>query len=39
VVSAKEGTDYDEELGPVIEKVDDLSQRLGEVWTDELPAY
>ena len=39
VVSAEEGTDYDEELGTVIEEVDDLSQPLGEVWTDELPAY
>ena len=39
VVSAEEGTNYDDELGPVIEEVDDLSQRLGEVWTDELPAY
>jgi ribosomal protein S27AE len=39
VVSAEEGTRYDEELGPVIEEVDDLSQPLGEVWTDELPAY
>ena len=39
IVSAEEGTDYDEELSPVIEEVDDLSQPLGEVWTDELPAY
>jgi len=39
VVSAEEGTRYDDELGPVIEEVDDLSQPLGEVWTDELPAY
>jgi hypothetical protein len=39
VVSAEEGTRYDDELGPVIEAVNDLSQPLGEVWTDELPAY
>lgn len=39
VVSAEEGTNYDEELGPMIEEVDDHSQPLGEVWTDELPAY
>ena len=39
VVSAEEGTDYDEDLAPVIKEVGDLSQRLGEVWTDGLPAY
>ena len=39
VVSAEEGTAYDENLGPVIEEADDLSQPLGEVWTDGLPAY
>jgi hypothetical protein len=39
VISAEEGTEYDAELGPVIEEADDLSQPLGEVWTDELPAY
>jgi len=39
VVSAEEGTNYDDELGPVIEEVDELSQPLGEVWTDKLPAY
>jgi hypothetical protein len=39
VVSAEEGTEYDEELGPVIEQANDLSRPLGEVWTDELPAY
>jgi hypothetical protein len=39
VVSAEEGTAYDENLGPVIQNVDDLSQPLGEVWTDDLPAY
>ena len=39
VVSAEEGSAYAEDLGPVIDEVGDLSQRLGEVWTDELPAY
>ena len=39
VVSAEEETDYDEDLAPVIKEVGDLSQRLGEVWTDGLPAY
>ena len=39
VVSAEEGSAYAENLGPVIDEVGDLSQRLGEVWTDELPAY
>ena len=39
VVSAEEGSKYDENLRPVIEEVGDLSQQLGEVWTDELPAY
>jgi hypothetical protein len=36
---AQEGTDYDDDLGPVIEEAGDLSQPLGEVWTDGLPAY
>jgi len=39
VVSVEEGVDYDEELGPVLEEAQDLSQSLGEVWTDEFPAY
>ena len=39
VISAQEGTKYDEELGPVIRETNDPSQPLGEVWTDELPAY
>jgi hypothetical protein len=39
VVSAQEGSDYEDDLGPVIEEAADLSQLLGEVWTDRLPAY
>ena len=39
VVSAEEGSKYKENLGPVIDEVGDLSYSLGEVWTDELPAY
>ena len=39
VVSAQEGSDYEDDLGPVIEEAADLSQRLGEVWTDGLQAY
>ena len=39
VVSAEEDSAYDENLGPVIDKAGDLSQPLGEIWTDELPAY
>ena len=39
VVSAQEGSDYEDDLGPVIEEAADLSQPLGEVWTDGLPAY
>jgi hypothetical protein len=39
VASAEEGMDYDEELGPLIGEVDDLSQPLGDAWTDEISAY
>ena len=39
IVSAEEGSAYDENLGPVIKEAADLSQPLGEVWTDERPAY
>ena len=39
VVSAQEGSDYEEDLRPVIEEADELSQPLGEVWPDGLPAY
>ena len=39
VVSAEEGSAYEKNLGPVIEEAGDLFQPLGEIWTDELPAY
>jgi len=39
VVSAEEGTDYEDDLAPVLKEIADLSQPLGEVWTDGLPAY
>ena len=39
MISAEEGSKYDENLGPVIEEAGDLSQSLGEIWTDEFPAY
>jgi hypothetical protein len=39
VVSTQEGSDYEDDFGPVIEEADDHSQPLGEVWTDGLPAY
>jgi len=39
VVSAEEETTFDDELKPVIEEAEDLSQSLGEVWTDEYPPY
>lgn len=39
VVAAEKGTRYDEELAPVLEEAQELSQELGEVWTDEFPAY
>ena len=39
VVSAQEGGDYEDDLEPIIEEGDDLSQPLGKVWTDGLPAY
>lgn len=39
MVSVQEGSDYEDDIGPVIEEADNLSQRLGEVWTDGLPAY
>jgi len=39
VVSAEEGTTFRDELKPVIEEAEDLSQPLGEVWTDDYPPY
>lgn len=39
MVSAQEGSDYEEDLEPVIEEADDVSQPVGEVWTDGLPTY
>ena len=39
VVPVEKGSKYEENLGPVIDKFGDLSHSLGEVWTDELPAY
>lgn len=39
VISAEEGSAFDENLGPVIEEAGDLSQPLGEVWTDDYPPY
>jgi hypothetical protein len=39
VVSAEEGSKFEDEFNPVIEEAEDLSQQLGEVWTDEYPPY
>jgi transposase-like protein len=39
VIRGKLGIDYDTDLEPVIEETADLSQPLGEVWTDGLQAY
>jgi hypothetical protein len=39
VALVQEGSDYENDLGPVIEEVADLFQPPGEVWTDGLPAY
>ena len=39
VIRAKKGIRYEGDLGPVIEEAEDLSQPLGEVWTDGLQAY
>jgi len=39
VLSAQEGSNYEDDIVPAIEEADDLSQRLGEVWTGKLPAY
>ncbi len=39
VIRAKKGIRYEDDLGPVIQEAEDLSQRLGVVWTDALQAY
>lgn len=39
VVSAQEGSDYEEDPAPEVEDGYDLSQPLGEVWTGGSPAY
>jgi len=39
VIRGQLGVDFSGDLGPVIQEAEDLSQRLGEVWTDGLQAY
>jgi len=39
VISAEKGTRYNEDLAPVLEEAQQLSQQLGEVWTDQYPPY
>jgi len=39
VIRGHRGIDYQGDLEPVIQEAEDLSQRLGEVWTDGLQAY
>ena len=39
VIRGQLGIDYSGDLEPVIQEAEDLSQRLGEVWTDGLQAY
>ena len=39
VVRAQHGIDFQGDLDPVIQEAEDLSQPLGEVWTDGLQAY
>ncbi len=39
VIRGKHGIDYQDDLNPVIQEAEDLSQLLGEVWTDGLQAY
>ncbi len=39
VIRGQLGTDYQDELAPVIQEAEALSQPLGEVWTDGLQAY
>lgn len=39
VIRGQHGISYSTDLNPVIQEAEDLSQRLGEVWTDGLQAY
>jgi transposase-like protein len=39
VIRGQRGIDYQGDLEPVIQEAEDLSQPLGEVWTDGLQAY
>ncbi|MDB2275509.1 IS1595 family transposase [Halorubrum ezzemoulense] len=39
VIRGHRGIDYEGDLEPVIQEAEDLSQPLGEVWTDGLQAY
>jgi len=39
VIRGQRGIDYEGDLDPVIQEAEDLSQQLGEVWTDGLQAY
>ncbi len=39
VIRGQLGIDFSGDLEPVIQEAEDLSQRLGEVWTDGLQAY
>jgi transposase-like protein len=39
VIRGQRGIDYSGDLEPVIQEAEDLSQPLGEVWTDGLQAY
>ena len=39
MIRGQRGIDYGEDLEPVIQEAEDLSQPLGEVWTDDLQAY
>ena len=39
VIRGQRGIDYEGDLEPVIQEAEDLSQPLGEVWTDGLQAY
>ena len=39
MIRGQRGIDYGGDLDPVIQEAEDLSQLLGEVWTDGLQAY